>query len=398
MTERLFGRHYATGEPVELRVEDERITSIDRLEGIAAEQAGSLWLAPTLVDLQVNGFGGWDLNSAETSSAHLLGTTRALWSAGVAHYCPTITTGSRSRMLRSLRAVAEACRQDPASARAVLGVHLEGPYISHEDGPRGAHPLADVRPPDWDEFQAMQGAAEGRIRMVTLAPELPGAIPFIEKLASEGIVVGLGHLAADSKQIAAAVAAGARISTHLGNGAHALLPRHPNYLWDQLACDELWASIIPDGHHLPPAVVKSFVRAKGVDRTVLVSDAIFVAGLAPGEYSLMDQKMELTTGGRVQLSGTPYLAGSALHLVEGVGNVVSFAGVSFREAIQMATRNPRRSLGVAEAEHDLSIGAPADLLLLREDPATGRMCLEMTVVNGEPTYVRNGGCPANERG
>ncbi|HZK67592.1 MAG TPA: N-acetylglucosamine-6-phosphate deacetylase, partial [Chloroflexota bacterium] len=88
MTERLFGRHYATGEPVELRVEDERITSIDRLEGIAAEQVGSLWLAPTLVDLQVNGFGGWDLNSAETSSAHLLGTTRALWSAGVAHYCP----------------------------------------------------------------------------------------------------------------------------------------------------------------------------------------------------------------------------------------------------------------------------------------------------------------------
>ncbi|HEX9006073.1 MAG TPA: amidohydrolase family protein [Bacteroidota bacterium] len=386
MTERYAGRHYDTGEPVELYVEDGRIAAVGLPTGAAARRASTRWLTPSLVDIQVNGFGGWDLNAHDTSPAHVQGTTRTLWSAGVSHYCPTVTTGSRPRMLGSLRAIAEACRQDPETARAVLGIHLEGPYISPEDGPRGAHPRADVRPPDWDEFQAMQEAAGGRIRMVTLAPELPGAISFIEKLSTEGIVVALGHLAADSKQIAAAVAAGARISTHLGNGAHALLPRHPNYLWDQLACDELWMSIIPDGHHLPPAVVKSFVRAKGVDRTVLVSDAIFVAGLAPGEYSLMDQRMELTAGGRVQLSGTPYLAGSALQLAEGVGNVVSFANVSLREAIQMSTLNPRRVLGLAETGHDLTVGAMADLLILREDPATGRLQLEVTVVNGEPVF------------
>jgi N-acetylglucosamine-6-phosphate deacetylase len=273
----------------------------------------------------------------------------------------------------------------------VLGIHLEGPYISPVDGPRGAHSLADVRSPDWEEFLALQEAAEGRIRIVTLAPELPDAIPFIEKLAAEGVVVALGHTGADSGEIAAAVAAGARLSTHLGNGAHALLPRHPNYLWDQLACDELWASIIPDGHHLPAAVVKTIVRTKGVGRILLVSDAVHLAGLVPGEYNFLGHPVELTDKGRVQLRGTPYLAGSALHLVEGLGKVIAFAGVSLEEAVQMATQNPRRLLGIRAEGHGLLPGSPADLLLLSGDPDTGNLSLVLTVVGGGVAYVVPGG-------
>ncbi len=372
-------------------MEGDRISRVVELEGTGAESARAFWIAPALVDLQVNGFGGWDINSPDCTSGHVREVTRALWKAGVAYYCPTVTTGPGWRLIRSLQSIAGACRQDPATARAVVGIHLEGPYISPEDGPRGAHALADVRPPDWGEFLALQEAAEGGIRIVTLAPELPNAIPFIEKLASEGIVVALGHTGADSAQIAAAVAAGATLSTHLGNGAHALLPRHPNYLWDQLACDELWASIIPDGHHLPPAVVKTILRAKGVDRTLLVSDAVHLAGLVSGEYSFLGHPVELTPEGRVQLRGTPYLAGSALRLVEGLGNVVAFAGVSLVEAVQMTTRNPRRLLGIPAEEHDLSPGNPADLLLLTGDPAAGSLSLAFTVVGGEVAYLASGG-------
>ncbi|MCL4371293.1 MAG: amidohydrolase family protein [Chloroflexi bacterium] len=391
MTHDLCGGHYVTGDPIEVQMEGDRISRVVELMGAGAESARSFWLVPALVDIQVNGFAGRDFNVPEVTVEHVRDVTRALWKAGVAYYCPTITTGSPEWMIHSLRTVAAACQRDPATRRAVLGIHLEGPYISPEDGPRGAHPVSAVRPPDYREFQAMQEAAGGRIRIVTLAPELPGAIPFIERLTAEGVVIGLGHLSADGEQVSAAVAAGARLSTHLGNGSHAQLPRHPNYLWDQLACDELWASIIPDGHHLPPAVVKTILRAKGVDRIILVSDAMFAAGTPPGEYLFMDQRVVLTPAGRVQLAGTPYLAGSALHLVEGLGNVVAFAGVSLEDAVRMATHNPRRLLGIPTEEHDLSPGSPADLLLLSGDPAAGSLSLAFTVVGGEVVYVASGG-------
>lgn len=239
----------------------------------------------------------------------------------------------------------------------------------------------------------MQEAAGGRIRIVTLAPELPGAIPFIERLTSDGIVVGLGHLSADTEQIAAAVAAGARISTHLGNGSHAQLPRHSNYLWDQLSCDRLWASIIPDGHHLPPAVVKCILRCKGVERTILVSDAMFAAGMPPGEYLFMDQRVTLTSEGRVQLAGTPYLAGSSHHLVEGIGNVMAFAGVTLAEAIRMGGENPRRLLGMATQPDELCAGSPADLLLLRQEGDPSRLSLVATIVAGQVVYEDEVGQP-----
>src|SRR5262249_8138444 len=155
---------------------------------------------------------------------------------------------------------------DADLAAAVPGLHVEGPYLSPEDGPRGAHPLEHIRPPDWDEFQRFLEAAGGRIRLLTLAPEAEAALPFIERLPAAGIVVAIGHTGADPETIHAAVRAGARLSTHLGNGAHSMIRRHPNYIWEQLACDDLTASVIADGHHLPASVLKCFARVKGAER------------------------------------------------------------------------------------------------------------------------------------
>ena len=196
-----------------------------------------------------------------------------------------------------------------------------------EDGPRGAHPQRHVRPPDWDEFRRLQDAAGGRIRLVTLAPEHDGALPFIERLTAAGVVVALGHTAASGERIRDAVRAGARLSTHLGNGSHAVLPRHDNYIWEQLADDGLWASLICDGHHLPPSVVRCIVRVKTPARTILTCDASSLAGLPPGRYREWDQDFEVLPAGKVVVPGTSYLAGSWAFTDLCVGNVIRFAGV-----------------------------------------------------------------------
>jgi N-acetylglucosamine-6-phosphate deacetylase len=256
-------------------VEDERIAAIAPADGPGADEGTALGgphctIAPALLDMQVNGFAGRDLNAPDASPEDVAAITAALHEGGVGLWCPTVTTGPFERMSASLRAVAKACEEDRRVAASVAAIHLEGPYISAEDGPRGAHPAEHAREPDADEFRRLQDAAGGRIGIVTLAPELPGAVE-----------------------------AGARLSTHLGNGAHALLPRHPNYIWEQLAEDRLWASLIADGHHLPPSVVRCFVRCKGPGRVILVSDAVRCAGLEAGHYEFGGRQVELTRDGAV---------------------------------------------------------------------------------------------------
>lgn len=383
---RFRGRHYRTGEVVEVAVEDGRIAAIEPIGSIGSVERAErdVWIAPGLVDVQVNGFAGYNLNAESVTPDDVSAMVRALWSAGVTLSCPTITTGSAERMLRSLRAVAAAVEADPIVRHGVAGVHVEGPYISPEDGPRGAHPLAHVRPPDLEEYRRFQAAAGGRIRIFSLAPELPGAIPLIERLAADGVAPALAHHAAPTDAIRAAVEAGARLSTHLGNGSHAVLPRHPNYLWDQLAEDGLSASLIVDGHHLPPAVVKTFLRAKGLERCLLVSDAVHVAGLPPGRYEFMGRAVEVAASGRVSLAGTPYLAGSSLRLCDALANAMAFAGISLADAVDLATLSPTRLLGVDAERGRLEVGQPADLILFRLDAT--RLTLAATVAAGEVVY------------
>jgi N-acetylglucosamine-6-phosphate deacetylase len=219
---------------------------------------------------------------------------------------------------------------------------VEGPYISGLEGARGAHDPRWVRPPDEAEFSALQEAAAGLISLVTLAPEVDGALAFIRRRVAEGIVVAIGHTSAGEKEILAAVEAGARLSTHLGNGCAGMLPRHENPITVQLGQDELMASFIADGHHLPPYLLKSFVRAKEVQRSILTTDCMSAAGAPPGRYRLADLELEVGEDRVVRQPGQSNFAGSALTLDRAVANTAQWCGVSLADAIDMAGLHPAR--------------------------------------------------------
>jgi N-acetylglucosamine-6-phosphate deacetylase len=371
------------GRPVTVAVSGGLIESVRPADPASAP--ADLWVFPGFIDIQVNGFGGHDLNAAHPTPDAVAGVARALWRHGVTRFCPTICTADHGQMVAALRAVARACDEMDWVDRAVAGIHVEGPFISPEDGPRGAHPADHVRAPDWGEVQAFQEAAGGRIRVLTLAPERPGALALIERLSRDGIVPAIGHTNAAPQDIRAAVIAGARLSTHLGNGAHAMLPRHPNYIWAQLAEDALWSSLIVDGHHLPPEVVKVFVRAKGPERCVLVSDAVWLADQPPGTYWFLGNRVELTSEGKVRLGDSGYLAGSVLDLAAAVANAVRFAGVGVPDAVDMAARRPAMLLGRPDLGA-LIPGGCADAVLARWLPGDGRLRIIQTVAGGETVH------------
>ena len=374
---KFIGRTLFNNIPTEIILADARVQEIRKVPSTDS----TTWIAPALIDIQVNGFAGFDLNVATVTSEDVSAMVRALWRVGTGFLCPTVVTGSFEGVSNSLRVIVGACKVDSLVAHSVIGVHLEGPYISAEDGPRGAHPLEHVREPDWDEFQRWQDVAEGQITIVTLAPEKKGAIPFIEKLVASGIVVALGHTDASADDIQAAIDAGAKLSTHLGNGAHALIRRHPNYIWEQLGADELWASLIVDGHHLPPAVAKSMIRAKTLDRCLLVSDAVALAGMEPGIYQFAGKSVELTADRCVRLVGTEYLAGSAIELARGIENSVRFAGISFQKAVSLATLQPMRLLNAKKR-----VEAQTNLILFEWDAAQCEINLMATIVGDELVY------------
>ncbi|MBO0698419.1 MAG: amidohydrolase family protein [Zavarzinella sp.] len=345
----LRGRHYESGRPIDVRHEDGRIVALKAEAGPEPADREAGWIAPALFDLQINGCLGISFNSPTLTSDQVRTVVTECRRHGISGFLPTVITNSSGAIAHGFKTVVRAIESDSAVAAAVPGFHLEGPYISSDDGPRGAHPKEYVRDPDADEFRRWQDAAGGRIRLVTLAPERPGALPFIEQLAKSGVVVAIGHTAATPAQIRDAIAAGARLSTHLGNGSHAVLPRHDNYVWEQLAADELWASVIPDGHHLPASIVKSIVRVKTPARTIITCDASSLAGLRPGRYREWGMDLEVQPGGKVVVPGTPFLAGSGVFTDTCVAGAIRMAGVSLADAIDMASTRPRELLGLRPA-------------------------------------------------
>jgi len=347
---------YDTGQPVAITIEAGRIAALSP----STERPAS-WIAPAFFDPQINGCLGIAFNSPELRPDQVRTVVNECKKHGIGGLCPTLLTGSFEALQHGFSTLRLTVDADDELSRRLPGYHLEGPYLSHEDGPRGAHPNEHVRDPNWDEFRRWQDAADGRIRMVTVAPERAGAIAFIEKLTRANIVAAIGHTAATGEQIGAAVEAGAKTSTHLGNGAHAVLPRHPNYIWDQLADDRLWASVISDGFHLPPAVVKSIVRAKGIERTLITCDASSLAGLPPGKYREWGADLEVLENGKVVLAGTPYLAGSSHFTDRCVANMIRFADVNLKDAVDMASLRPQQLLGLPMTK--LEVGQPADLML-----------------------------------
>jgi N-acetylglucosamine-6-phosphate deacetylase len=298
---------------------------------------------PGLVDLQVNGFAGVDFGDPAATVDDVRRATYAIEKTGVTRFLATLITSSLETFTACARTLLHA--NEPALA----GIHMEGPYISPEDGPRGAHARAFVRAADVSDFERRLEAAEGGIRLVTLAPEAPGALKLIEHLVAKGIRVAIGHTAATGPEIRDAVTAGATLSTHLGNGCAGTLPRHPNLLWEQLGEDRLLASFIVDGHHLPAATVRSMVRAKTPARTILVTDATAAAGMPPGRYTIGGQQVELDASGRVAAPGAPNLAGSALTLPAAIGLTVRFTGLALEEVLPMASSRPAEYAGLRPA-------------------------------------------------
>jgi N-acetylglucosamine-6-phosphate deacetylase len=380
-----------TGEEIEVCFSD----SIESVDSLLSPTGKLDYVTPGWIDLQVNGFAGVDYNSPSSSHEEINRSIRAILQTGVTRFFPTVITGSPADMLGALRNLAAARETAWASSRwecsAMEAFHLEGPYISPQDGPRGAHPERWVRPPDLDEFHRFQEAALGHIRLVTLSPEWPSAPRFIEALVGEGVVVSIGHTSAGPSQIADAVSAGASLSTHLGNGAHAMLPRHPNYIWEQLAEDRLAASFIVDGIHLGPAFLKVALRAKGLERSFLVTDAVMPAGCAPGPYKLGEVDVELHLDGSVRLLGGTRLAGSALRMDRALQNVMRIAGLNLREAITLATRNPARVGRIASRQRGLNPGERADLVRFRYDPATHEIQVVETFLGGHRVGARDSG-------
>jgi N-acetylglucosamine-6-phosphate deacetylase len=351
----LHARLYSTGEPIEIRVQDRRIQSIT-----PSMESPELWVAPSFFDVQINGCLGISFNSRTLQPEQVRVVVDICRQHGIGSLCPTVITGSFEAIEHGFQTLTRARHEDPIIAQRVPGYHLEGPYLSSEDGPRGAHPREHTRDPNWDEFRRWNDAAEGRILMVTVAPERPGALRFIEQLSVVGITVAIGHTAATPNQIREAILAGAKTSTHLGNGCHAMLPRHESYLWEQLGDDRLWASLITDGYHLPASLVRCISRIKTPARLLLTCDASSLAGQPPGRYREWGSEFEVLDDGKVVVPGTPFLAGSGHFTDRCVSQFLRMTGLSLEDGINLASLQPRRLLN--QPIRPIAVGELAELM------------------------------------
>lgn len=378
----IVGKICSSQQTVEVRVSHDKIESVKTIE--AAGEADYPYIATGLVDLQVNGCYGTDFNGEDLTPGKIRNAAEKLWESGITGFFPTVVTGPSDRISNVMRTIAEACQIYPEVGTSVGGIHLEGPFISPENGPRGAHDAGFVREPDWEQFIKWQDESGGRIKIVTMSPEWKGSAEFISKCTKRGIIVSIGHTSASSDQIRDAVRAGARLSTHLGNGSHLMLPRHPNYIWDQLAEDSLWASVIADGFHLPDSVLKVIISVKG-DHTILISDCTKYTGMNPGAYnSPIGGDVILDPGGRLYMAENPrLLAGSASSLLRCVNHLVLSGLCQADKAWKMASESPGRFLD-PDVPSGITEGSAADLVLFNLGNE-GISILE-TIKNGETVY------------
>ena len=372
----ILGRDPRTSRPLAVTIEDGIVVEI-----APGPDSVSEWIAPGLIDLQINGFGGFDFNGGSPSAESVVAATRRLFAEGVTTYLPTLVTGSHEATVERLAAIALARTLDPLVADVIPFVHLEGPHISGQDGPRGVHDLDWVRAPTIAEFEDWQVQSGGLVGMVTMSPHYKNSADYIAALSQQGVHVAIGHTHADHRQITAAVDAGARLSTHLGNGAHTMLPRHPNYIWSQLADDRLTAGFIADGHHLPAETLTAMIKAKGLENSVLVSDAVALAGSKPGRYSTpVGGQVQLSDSGLLKHVDSGFLAGAARSLAYGVSHAATAANIGLAVALDLATVNPGRFVG---GRGTLAVGERADLITFGWKPGDTRMHISSTVVAGE---------------
>ncbi|MEA3345384.1 MAG: N-acetylglucosamine-6-phosphate deacetylase [Chloroflexota bacterium] len=351
-----------------------------------------VFATPGLFDAQINGYWGRGFKDVEAGPQGVRDLCWSITLSGTTRFLPTITTDAPEVMRAAMANIDAACRAYPDVAAMVAGIHQEGPWISPVDGPRGAHPREHVAPPDIDVFDLLQESSGNRIRLLTLAPEINGGIDLIREVTERGMSVCLGHHQAARSTIRQAIGAGAVGVTHLGNGCHNMMPRHPNVLWEQAAEDRLFAGVISDGHHVPPATVKVFYRAKPPGKLFLVSDAVSMAGAPPGLYHLRDEIVEMRPSGRFGFYESETLIGAAVSLSRCLANFVDFTdeGKTPVSYLPHVTRVPGMLTGISDLAAPLGKpGTPATFVVWRWDRDTPDLIPQRIVVRGRTVYDTN---------
>jgi N-acetylglucosamine-6-phosphate deacetylase len=374
----ITGRDPQSGHNHTLVVEEGVIVRVEE-----SSVRSDLFLSPSLVDLQVNGCSGFDVNAPQLKPGTIADLVDAMLSRGVTCFAPTIITAPEDKICHALSIIAETRRSNPHAAACIPFVHVEGPHISPLDGYRGAHPADAVRPPSIAEFERWQQASGGLVGMVTLSPHFEESCAYIAALTKQGIHVAIGHTHASPQEIRRAVDAGARLATHLGNGIAPEIPRHRNAIWSLLADDRVSATFIADGHHLPPDVLKVMLRAKTLQHSALVSDSVALAGMPPGTYNTpVGGRVDLRPDGRLCVFGSELLAGATASLAEGISTLVRTSDVLLHEALAMATTNPGKLAG---GRGQLTAGSRADILRFRWQDS---ILIEDVWLCGEQVYTR----------
>jgi N-acetylglucosamine-6-phosphate deacetylase len=303
-------------------------------------------MKPSLFDVQINGFAGVDFQQTDLSAADLRKAVDALAAHETLRFFAALITDSLDALARKLANLERLRGADPVIFQALCGYHLEGPWLSPEEGYRGAHDPRWMVPPKLSDFERLQEAAGGNIRLVTIAPELDGSASFIRQLVRRGVEVSIGHSKATNNDIERAVEAGMKFCTHLGNGVPTQLHRHENIIQQLLAHDELTAFFIPDGIHLPPAVLQNFFRAKPSGRAFFTTDCMAAAGAPNGRYRLARHELEVGNERIVRLPGSSQFAGSALCPDEGLANVIGWLGLSPEEARPLFSTSIAAAFGI----------------------------------------------------
>lgn len=284
-------------------------------------------------DLQVNGFAGVDFQRDDVDAAALERAMEALLRHGTGKILLTLITDSPDALCRRLEHFRNLREASPAAREIIAGFHLEGPWLLPEPGYHGAHDPRRMSAPDLRTFDLFQEAAGGLLRLVTLAPELPGSAELIAHAAAGGVRTAIGHSNASDADIDAAIRAGMTLCTHVGNGVPVTMHRHDNVIQRVLARDELTAVFIPDGIHLPPGVLRNFVRAKPPGKVLFTTDCMAAAGAGPGRYSLAHVEVEVGEDGVVREPGKETFAGSSLTMDRAVENVAGFLGWPREDAV-----------------------------------------------------------------
>ena len=377
MKEKIIAKSVFSNSPVELEIEDGKIVSVQKASGVKEETLA--YIAPGFFDIQINGYAGKDYSTALTPDEilHLVGE---IAKSGTTQHIATIITNGEEQIIKSIKAIVQARKTYPVVEKSVVGIHVEGPFISPQEGARGVHDPRFIRSCDYDEFLRWQEAAEGLVRIVTISPEDEIALNFIRKVSSTGVIVAIGHTNVDPSMIGSAVEAGAKLSTHLGNGSASMLPRLENFLWKQLSEERLNASIIADGFHLPSYVLDSFTKAKGKERILLISDAAALAGSPPGIYQWGDMKIEVFEDGHMGLAGTSSLAGASLLLDTCVGHLSEVTGLSLADSVACATANPHALFGETTWTGVPEVGTEADFILFSYKKGEGKLSVKRTVL------------------